>query len=94
MGVRVVVAVVVIMVMSTVVPAIGRVMGVSVKGTLQQEHEKESPQRPAGGRLDVATQGEAGVGKEVEHADAQKHAAGEREEYLHRPVAEREERDR
>ena len=76
----------------TVGAAIGSVVGVAVKGPLQEEHQKEPQQHPAHRRLQVAVELEPGVRQEVEEADAQEHAAGERQGDLHLAVREREER--
>ena len=64
-------------------PVVGRVVGVSVKRTLQQKHEKEPERRPPGRRLDPAVEGMHGMGQEMQHADSEEHAARERQQHLH-----------
>ena len=64
------------------------VMGVAVKRPFQEKHGHESGQGPAHGRVDVAVEFEGGVRQQVQHAHAQEHPAGERQQDLHRPVAE------
>jgi len=70
------------------------VMGVAVKGPLQEKHEEEAGEHPGHRRVEVAGKLEVGVGQKVEKAHAEHHARREREEHLHAAVAEREERDR
>ena len=69
-------------------------MSVAVEGPLQQEHHEEAEQHPAHRGLEIAAHLQPGVGQQVQQADAEEPAPGEREQHLRLPMREREEGDR
>ena len=71
-----------------VATAVGGVVGMPVKGPFEQKHQKEAGQHPPHGFFDVAVELHPGVGQQVEHADTEQHTPGQRQEHLHRPMAE------
>jgi hypothetical protein len=67
---------------------------VAMEGTLEKEHEEETSQHPRSGIVDTPAAGPGGVGEEVEERDPEENPPGERQQHLHPPVAEAEERHR
>ena len=73
---------------------IGGVVRMAMEGTLEKEHEEETGQHPRSGIVDTPAAGPGGVGEEVEERDPEEDPPGERQQHLHPPVAEAEERYR
>ena len=65
------------------VVAVGRVVRVAVEGPFEQEHHEESRQHPHHRGVDLPVELEKGVREEVQEADAEQNAPGQREQHLH-----------
>lgn len=73
---------------------VGSMVGMPVKRPLEEKHQKETGQHPGGCRVDVVAKLIEGMRQQVQKPHAQHHSGRERQQHLHPPVTEREERHR